>query len=266
MPIDTNAVQPADQSIDQLTVNTIRDLVDGRGAGGELRAPGHADGAGPGGLHAVAAVPAVRPELPVWANRDRFVLSAGHASTLLYALLHLAGVQVGQPGLRDGRRAGGDAGRPAPVPPARLQVPRAPRVPVDLRGGVHHRPAGHRASPPASAWPSPGCGRPPRSTGRASTCSTTTSTPLAGDGCLMEGIGAEAASLAGHLQAGQPVLDLRQQPDHHRGRHQPGVQRGRAGPLRRLRLGGAARHRRQRPGRAARRVRGVQGARPIARR
>src|SRR6185312_10680751 len=33
------------------------------------------------------------PDLPIWANRDRFVLSAGHASTLLYSLLHLAGVK-----------------------------------------------------------------------------------------------------------------------------------------------------------------------------
>ena len=33
------------------------------------------------------------PEDPIWPNRDRFILSAGHASTLLYALLHLAGVK-----------------------------------------------------------------------------------------------------------------------------------------------------------------------------
>jgi len=34
------------------------------------------------------------PEDPIWPNRDRFILSAGHASTLLYALLHLAGVKA----------------------------------------------------------------------------------------------------------------------------------------------------------------------------
>ena len=33
------------------------------------------------------------PKDPIWPNRDRFILSAGHASTLLYALLHLAGVK-----------------------------------------------------------------------------------------------------------------------------------------------------------------------------
>ena len=34
------------------------------------------------------------PQDPVWPNRDRFVLSAGHASTLLYSLLHLSGVKA----------------------------------------------------------------------------------------------------------------------------------------------------------------------------
>ena len=34
------------------------------------------------------------PEDPIWPNRDRFILSAGHASTLLYALLHLTGVKA----------------------------------------------------------------------------------------------------------------------------------------------------------------------------
>jgi len=34
------------------------------------------------------------PEDPIWPNRDRFILSAGHASTLLYSLLHLAGVKA----------------------------------------------------------------------------------------------------------------------------------------------------------------------------
>src|SRR5215212_8143194 len=37
------------------------------------------------------------PEDPIWPNRDRFVLSAGHASMLLYALLHLTGVKAVDP-------------------------------------------------------------------------------------------------------------------------------------------------------------------------
>src|SRR3954452_17310990 len=37
------------------------------------------------------------PDDPIWGNRDRFVLSAGHASMLLYSLLHLAGVKAVNP-------------------------------------------------------------------------------------------------------------------------------------------------------------------------
>jgi transketolase len=37
------------------------------------------------------------PEDPIWMNRDRFVLSAGHASTLLYTILHLAKVKAVDP-------------------------------------------------------------------------------------------------------------------------------------------------------------------------
>ena len=45
------------------------------------------------------------PEDPIWPNRDRFVLSAGHASMLLYSLLHLARREGRRPRLRDARRA-----------------------------------------------------------------------------------------------------------------------------------------------------------------
>jgi len=38
------------------------------------------------------------PEQPIWANRDRFVLSNGHASMLLYSMLHLTGVKAVKPG------------------------------------------------------------------------------------------------------------------------------------------------------------------------
>ncbi len=64
---------------------------DGRGASSQLRPSGPADGHGD-----VATVLFTRhlrfdPADPAWPDRDRFVLSAGHGSMLLYALLHLCG-------------------------------------------------------------------------------------------------------------------------------------------------------------------------------
>src|SRR4029079_2247212 len=85
------------QPIDQLTVNTIRVLA--------MDAVQAANSGHPGTPMALAPVAYAlwqkylrfEPELPVWANRDRFVLSAGHASTLLYSMLHLAGVKAVNP-------------------------------------------------------------------------------------------------------------------------------------------------------------------------
>ena len=93
----TDRPASANGSPDDLCVNTIRTLAMDAVQAANSGHPGHADGAGAGRLHALAAFLRFDPDDPIWPNRDRFVLSAGHASTLLYALLHLAGVKAVNP-------------------------------------------------------------------------------------------------------------------------------------------------------------------------
>jgi len=84
---------PIDRSIDELCINTIRTL--------SMDAVQQAESGHPGTPMALAPVIYALwqrflrfdPEDPIWPNRDRFVLSNGHASMLLYAMLHLTGVK-----------------------------------------------------------------------------------------------------------------------------------------------------------------------------
>ena len=74
-----------------LSVNAIRflgvDAINQSNSGH----PGVVMGAAPMGYTLFTRQMHVNPEVPNWINRDRFVLSAGHGSMLLYALLHLSG-------------------------------------------------------------------------------------------------------------------------------------------------------------------------------
>jgi transketolase len=87
----------APQTLDQLCVNTIRTL--------SIDAVQQANSGHPGTPMAMAPIAyclwqrylRFDPEHPIWPNRDRFVLSAGHASMLLYSLLHLTGVKAVNP-------------------------------------------------------------------------------------------------------------------------------------------------------------------------
>src|SRR5690348_10187177 len=88
---------PAAASIDELCIDTLRTLA--------MDAVEQAKSGHPGTPMALAPVAYTLwqrflrfdPEDPIWPNRDRFVLSNGHASMLLYALLHLAGVKAVDP-------------------------------------------------------------------------------------------------------------------------------------------------------------------------
>src|SRR5690348_17936914 len=84
-------------SIEDLAINTIRTLC--------IDAVQAANSGHPGTPMALAAVTYTLwqeflrfdPAAPIWSNRDRFVLSAGHAATLLYSMLHLTGVKSVNP-------------------------------------------------------------------------------------------------------------------------------------------------------------------------
>src|SRR5213593_5045656 len=89
------AVATADEDkLDRLCIDTIRTLA--------IDAVQAANSGHPGTPMAMAPVAYTLwqeflrfdPHDPIWPNRDRFVLSAGHASTLLYSLLHLAQVKA----------------------------------------------------------------------------------------------------------------------------------------------------------------------------
>src|ERR1700745_423572 len=90
-------ISPVIESMDLTSINTIRTL--------SMDAVQAANSGHPGTPMALAPVAyclwqqflRFDPEDPIWPNRDRFVLSNGHASMLLYALLHLAGVKAVNP-------------------------------------------------------------------------------------------------------------------------------------------------------------------------
>src|ERR671934_3141662 len=84
----------AAKGLDRLAIDTIRTLsIDGvqKAKSGH---PGAPMGAAPMAYVLWTRFLRHAPSDPAWANRDRFVLSAGHASMLLYSLLHLTGVKT----------------------------------------------------------------------------------------------------------------------------------------------------------------------------
>jgi transketolase len=88
---DAAAAENASQNLDQLAINTIRflsvDMVEAAQSGH----PGAPMGQAPLAYLIWTRFLRQNPDNPDWPNRDRFVLSCGHASALLYSLLHLAG-------------------------------------------------------------------------------------------------------------------------------------------------------------------------------
>ena len=123
------------------------------------------------------------PAHPTWANRDRFVLSSGHVSALLYATLHLCGYAVTIEDIKSFRRLGSKT----PGHPEWGWTPGVDATSGPLGQGIAQAVGMAMAEAALSAkegWDA---------FGHRTYC-------VCGDGCLMEGVAQEAISLAGHYQ------------------------------------------------------------------
>ena len=185
--------------VDALAVNTIRTL--------SMDAVQAANSGHPGTPMALAPVAYALwqqaldydPEAPHWPGRDRFVLSNGHASMLLYSLLHLAGVKQLD---ASGRPTGEPAVRLEDIKRFRQLDSRCPGHPEHgwttgvetTTGPLGQGVANSVGMALASRWLGARYNRPGFELFSWRTWA------ICGDGCLMEGISSEAASLAGHLE------------------------------------------------------------------
>jgi transketolase len=192
------AAPMTDAELDQLAINTIRTL--------SIDAVERAKSGHPGTPMALAPlvytiwnrVMRFDPADPIWPNRDRFVLSNGHASMLLWSVLHLTGTRavnadyerLGQPSVSlDDIRRFRQIDSKAPGHPEYHWVSGVETTTGPLGQGV----ATSVGMAMAQKWLADRYNRP--------------GFPIfdydiyvvCGDGCLMEGVGSEAASLAGHL-------------------------------------------------------------------
>lgn len=196
---DASEIDPVAIDTDLLAINTIRTL-----AIDAVQAANSGHPGAPMGLAPVAYTLWQRflrydPDQPIWPNRDRFVLSVGHASMLLYALLHLTGVRAVNPEYET-------LGEPAVPLDAikrfrQLDSPCAGHPEYRWTTGVESTtgPLGQGVATSvgmaiAQRWLAATYNRPGYELFDYDVYA------LAGDGCMMEGISGEAASLAGHLK------------------------------------------------------------------
>ena len=163
------------------------------------------------------------PQDPIWPNRDRFILSAGHASMLLYSLLHLTGVKAVS---KDYEALGEPSVPLEAIKRFRQLDSRCPGHPeYRWTSGVedHYRPLGNGLATSvgmaiAGRWMAAHFNQP----GFEDLIDFNVYA-LCGDGCMMEGISARGCFPGRPPETLQPLLDLRQQPHHHRGTHRAGL-------------------------------------------
>ncbi|WP_438838760.1 transketolase [Streptococcus pluranimalium] len=180
-------------AVDQLAVNTIRSLSMDMIQKANSGHPGLPMGAAPMAYVLWNQFLNVNPKTSrSWTNRDRFVLSAGHGSALIYSLLHLSGYDVSMEDIKSFRQFGSKT-------PGHPEVNHTDGVEATT-GPLGQGIANAVGMAMAEAHLAAKYNKPDFNIVDHYTFA------LNGDGDLMEGVSQEAASLAGHLKLGKLVL------------------------------------------------------------
>ena len=236
--------------LDQLCINTVRFLSVDAVQKANSGHPGMPLGAASMAYVLWTRVLKHHPRNPDWFDRDRFVLSAGHGSMLLYSLLHLTGYDLSLDDIKRFRQWGSKA----PGHPERGQTPGVEITTGPLGQGL----ANAVGMAIAEAQLAARYNRPGFEVIDHATYA------IVSDGDLMEGVAAEAASLAGHLRLGKLICLY---DDNHVTlvrRHRHHVHGRSRAPIRGLWLAHRVGRGRQRPRRNRRRAAGRTGGAPTA--
>ncbi|MBO8165223.1 MAG: transketolase [Brevibacillus sp.] len=179
-------------SVDQLAINTLRTLAIDAIEKANSGHPGMPMGAAPMAHVLWSRFMSVNPQNPGWINRDRFVLSAGHGSMLLYAMLHLMKYDVSMEDIKNFRQWGS-------------------RTPGHPEYG--HTPGVDATTGPLGQGIAMAVGMAMAEKHLAATYNRDNyeiinhyTYVICGDGDLMEGVSGEASSLAGHLKLGKLIV------------------------------------------------------------
>jgi transketolase len=182
----------ATKTIDQLAIDTIRTLSIDAIEKAKSGHPGLPMGAAPMAYELWARFLKHNPDNPKWIDRDRFVLSAGHGSMLLYSLLHLFGYDLSMEEIKNFRQWGSlTPGHPEYGHTPGVEATTGPlgqglAMAVGMAMAEAHLAAVYNRD--------------------AYKIIDHYTYVLCGDGDLMEGISGEAASLAGHLGLGKLIV------------------------------------------------------------
>src|SRR2546429_1887288 len=179
------------RALEELSINTIRTLSMDAVQNANSGHPGAPMGLAPLAYVLFTRVMRHNPSNPDWPNRDRFVLSAGHASMLLYSMLYLTGYPLTLDDIKRFRQVGS----PTAGHPERKYTPGIESTTGPLGQGIATAVGmalGERMM--AARFNEPG----------HEVVNHHTFT-IASDGDIQEGVASEASSLAGHLKLGKLI-------------------------------------------------------------